>query len=250
MSAIVGLDRAIQVMNCYHLRNPDEVTIRVPLGIVLCRCMNSGCASYRLSIDRPRSARPRSPSLVIPRIEPKYRHLFHAKGDPSMELEPLQEWICEGCGQKIESANEGILEWCNEPAKGGNHPKRYGFKIVHGDLLDPSTGREISCSHYKGHGSPPHSYSALASFVGDLGLNYLLGLLDPGRHHDPDYSGPEVKDLREWTELVRRLHVPYYEEARRYWDRALEEGRFESMGEVSIYEAEFLQNIIAEYEGD
>lgn len=30
-------------------------------------------------------------------------------------------------------------------------------------------------------------------------------------------------DLREWIQLFRRLHVPYYEEARRYFPEAYRE---------------------------
>ena len=47
-----------------------------------------------------------------------------------------------------------------------------------------------------------------------MGLVNLMAWVDAGSHLQPNYQGPEVKNLREWAEIVRRLQLPYYEEAR------------------------------------
>jgi len=61
----------------------------------------------------------------------------------------------------------------------------------------------------------------LSEFVGVHGLLVLSSWIDVGKWHNPNYDGPHVRDLREWTSLFRRLHIPYYEEARHYTGRPL-----------------------------
>ena len=56
----------------------------------------------------------------------------------------------------------------------------------------------------------------LSEFVGVHGLLVLSSWIDVGKWHNPNYDGPHVRDLREWTSLFRRLRIPYYEEARHY----------------------------------
>jgi len=50
-----------------------------------------------------------------------------------------------------------------------------------------------------------------------------------------------------FTELFRRLHIPYYEEARIYFDEARSDGFFEGHNEFTIYSQPNLINIIEEY---
>jgi hypothetical protein len=52
-----------------------------------------------------------------------------------------------------------------------------------------------------------------------------------------------VVDQDELAEIIRRLHVPYYEEARTYWDRAVSEG----MVDNEDYRQADLQAVIKEY---
>ena len=61
----------------------------------------------------------------------------------------------------------------------------------------------------------------LSEFVGVHGLLVLSSWIDVEKWHNPNYDGPHVRDLREWTSLFRRLHIPYYEEARHYTGRPL-----------------------------
>lgn len=71
--------------------------------------------------------------------------------------------------------------------------------------------------------------------------------LDPGSRHTPEYLGPKLRDLREWVELYRRLHIPYYEEAREYWDRADERGYFDGANELWTYLPDNLKRLIEQF---
>ena len=38
-----------------------------------------------------------------------------------------------------------------------------------------------------------------------------------------------VRNLEEWAEVFRRLHIPHYEEARQYWSATEADGVFSEM---------------------
>ena len=78
----------------------------------------------------------------------------------------------------------------------------------------------------------------------------LLHFVDVGEHHEPDFKGPHVKDLREWTELARRLTIPYYEQARLYWHPAHDDGYFDGANEILIYTERFLKELVEKYGDD
>jgi len=75
----------------------------------------------------------------------------------------------------------------------------------------------------------------------------MLAFLDVGPHHQAEYGGPEVRSVRELTELFRRLHLPYYEEARLHWDKADSDGFFEGANEHWIYLPATLKRLIEKY---
>jgi hypothetical protein len=87
----------------------------------------------------------------------------------------------------------------------------------------------------------------LENFVGPSGINYLLAFLDVGDYLQPDYEGPQASDLRGFTETFRRLHIPYYEEARHYWSLAIENGVFDGMNEIGIYHPNTLKVIVERF---
>ena len=88
----------------------------------------------------------------------------------------------------------------------------------------------------------------LQDFIGQNGMLRLLSFLDLGPYHDPEGQHiSRVSDMREFTELMRRLTIPYYEEARRYWSKAEENNYFDGMNEVGIYMPDTLKGIIEQY---
>ena len=122
-------------------------------------------------------------------------------------MEPLKEWICDTCGGVIQSPEQGWLEWLKLEADNGSYLAS-GFRIVHHFLYSPNKKSKEGCYQ---HG-PIAASMHLNEYTGADGLNYLLEMLRGGG------SGREiaVANLDEFIEIVRRLQIPHYEEARRY----------------------------------
>ncbi|WP_054749991.1 hypothetical protein [Ruminiclostridium josui] len=57
-----------------------------------------------------------------------------------------------------------------------------------------------------------------------------------------------VADIRKWIDFYRRLQLPYYEEARQYWEEAISDGYFDDANEIYIYLPEKLKRMIEHYE--
>ena len=152
-------------------------------------------------------------------------------------LIPLEQWICDTCAEVIESPEHGWLEW-----RQGEDHKAFEFRIVHHATRSPRRPHGDCYRSDERHGH-------LTQYGGDDGLVNLLCLLDQGIYIDPvhaDQSYPDVKDIREWMELVRRLQIPYYEEARQYFHKASQEGYFDGAW-GSIFRPESLKFIIQKY---
>jgi hypothetical protein len=140
------------------------------------------------------------------------------------ELEPLKQWICDQCGELIQKPEHGCVEWLEDS---GHH--KFGFRIVHHAPHSPRRDGDGDCYYSKnkrGGDSQP------TAFLGTDGLVRLTSWIDAGKEFDEPYPGPMVNNLREWASLVRRLHVPYYEEARLYFDQAHEDGNLGGANEV------------------
>jgi hypothetical protein len=114
---------------------------------------------------------------------------------------PLTNWYCDVCGEKIEDVSKGYVIWQSAGSK--NH----GFKIIHQGKCD-----------IKSH---PAS-AALKDFVGEKGLSYCLTFLSLGpvitNNGSEDHC--DIQDFGEFTDFVRRVQVPYYEEARRLYSNS------------------------------
>ena len=154
-------------------------------------------------------------------------------------LVPLQQWICDHCGEIIQRPEDGYAEWisdCENSSKGAK-----GFKIVHHAPASPRQPHG-DCYFYEA------SSLALSDMIGPTGLVRLLAHLDVGPQHDPDANrSPRIANFREYTEFFRRLHVPYYEEARQYWSKAKDDGFFDGASEVWIYMPRTLQKLVERY---
>lgn len=112
------------------------------------------------------------------------------------ELRPLEEFVCDECGQIIEDVADGYVVWRTEDECDCD------FKIIH----------KVSCDDE----SHPSSDS-LEEFVGSRGLIRLTGYFSPGPlilNSQGSIRSGLPKSMDEFTDFFRRLHVPYYEEAR------------------------------------
>jgi hypothetical protein len=169
------------------------------------------------------------------------------KGDQKMKLKPLKQWICDGCHQIIEDPEQGWVEWLTVLVEDSVRNKE--FRIVHHAEYSPRKPHS-NCYRY-GWGEPPApnllSTTDLTDFVGQSAIPHLLMLIDPGPCHQKQYQGPTVENLREWADFARRLTIPYYEEARVHWQKAIADGLFEGHNEISIYSPDMLKRIIKRY---
>ena len=151
-------------------------------------------------------------------------------------LAPLKQWVCDRCSEVIQKPEDGFLEWLAD----GDAVS--GFKIVH---ARGASSRGGECFHYTDHLNRADMH--LSYYLGPAGLSALLGLLDPGAYHAPTPAAASATTTREFVETARRLHVPYFEEARRYWDRAEADGLFDGSNEDTLYAPEFLQSLVKRY---
>lgn len=108
---------------------------------------------------------------------------------------PLTRWYCDVCKKPIEDIDRGYVIWRSDEAG-----KDRDFKIIH----------QIDCDIDSFPSSLP-----LRDFLGPRGLVVLTSLLSPGpikMHFGPGYN--RVADMDGLVDLMRRVQVPHYEEAR------------------------------------
>jgi hypothetical protein len=155
-------------------------------------------------------------------------------------LKPLEQWYCDYCGEVIASPREGYIEWLVEDDIAD------AFRIVHHASASPRRPGE-DCYHHTAHRGRHDMH--LDRCVGPAGLPYLLSFLDLGPVHDPDEEHTvRVRSVREFVEVMRRLTLPYYEEARTLWGIATEGGFFDGGGnEIWVYLPDTLKTLIKQY---
>lgn len=132
------------------------------------------------------------------------------------DLTPLKQWYCDSCGELISKQEDGWLEWYTDLE---DYTNRRGYRIVHHNKQCMYDSRNMFTQ--KKSVSDMH----LSSYLGPDGLVNLLSDIDLGY----------VRDNSELVEIIRRLHVPYYEEARKYHPIAEAEGFFSGENELTRY---------------
>lgn len=153
-------------------------------------------------------------------------------------MEPLKQWVCDVCGKIIETPDDGYVVW-GENAEG----KIDKIRILH---KNNHVGNcKVGCDHDRRYSmSLP-----LESFLGDEGKVHFLSMIDPGPDFREDYR-EHIADKRLLLETFRRLQLPYYEEARLYWDKARADGYFDGANEIRTYLPRTLKNLVEEYSSD
>lgn len=114
---------------------------------------------------------------------------------------PLTIWYCDGCGKAIREMEQGVVGW-----RTNADLKYYRFLVLH----------KIDCLTASGS----DRWRELQAFPGIDGLSYVLGWLSQGPINQN--LGREMYcslvDLDEYADLMRRLYIPHYEEARRHFN--------------------------------
>lgn len=136
---------------------------------------------------------------------------------------PLMGWRCDSCGELITSIEAGWVEWL---AGAGEHGKNgvKGLRLVH-ILCRYDDRREFRRDHSLVEGLP------LERFVGPDGLMLQLSLIAEGEM-------PKAALL----ELVKRVHIPGYEQTRELFSEAIHSGAVAPL----IGEGFYLQSEIRE----
>lgn len=115
---------------------------------------------------------------------------------------PLRAWTCDTCGEPITDPERALVIWQTSD----DHRHYHSFRIVHKSI----DGRRCDPG-------------ARSGFMMNLDLNYFLGpeglaLLLSWLSAGPLKGGGECRVAAEgmdaYTDLVRRLQLPHYEEAR------------------------------------
>lgn len=151
-------------------------------------------------------------------------------------LKPLKNFCCDTCGELIEEPSHGYVEW--DWTEDGDQRLDTGWRIVHHPTHSP---RPNGC-----YAGLPLS-TALDEYLGPDGQARLLAFLDVGEHIPTSERRNRVADMREFVEFVRRLTLPHYEEARRYWSAAEVDGYFDGANEAWPYTQKALKELIARY---
>lgn len=157
-------------------------------------------------------------------------------------MTPLVQFTCDKCRDVIYSPAEGYVEW-EQFIREGNPTllENSRFKIIHNSYSSPNE----DCFFYSQN--PNGKSSALNDFLNENQMPRLLSFLDVGPHHAPQHLGAEIRDMREYVEFMRRLTIPYYEEARHYFQEAENDGYFDGANELWIYQSDTLKYLIEKY---
>jgi hypothetical protein len=164
-------------------------------------------------------------------------------------LLPLKQWICDTCGEIIDGPEQGWFEFLRDE----NNHNAYGFKIVHHKNYSPK--RDLNgCYQYINTQHRAFSCDMhLNQIIGDpIETRYIISLLDPYPIFLDERENFVIDShtIREWVEIYNRLFMPFYEEARMYFDLARKDGMFKEDNPCSFLGEVFLKQIIERYSVD
>ena len=155
----------------------------------------------------------------------------------------LKQWICDACGEIIETPEDGyvVWKWLDKNTERAAVEGRFEYKILHKNYADEQ-GIHHGCDKDKSYTKS----AALSVFLGVDGLVKLLSMIDAGPMHMPVYR-EQITNIRDFLEFFRRVQLPYYEEARSLWSIAYDDGFFDGVNEVWIYLPSSLKDLIKKY---
>lgn len=147
-------------------------------------------------------------------------------------------WVCDKCGGRINSERDGWVEWLNVPQSNSEWAAR-GLRLVHHTQASPlrdDGGCQYDEKREFQNGRATVADDSLEDYLGPDGLMQLLAMLSEGQ-----------LPKSEVIEMIQRLHIPGYEEARRYMPRAIAEGSVEPNLPKGFHWQSDLERVIAEY---
>ncbi len=138
-------------------------------------------------------------------------------------------WYCDTCGEAINNPEQAFLQW----VVGKDNSVR-DIRIVH-ELSSTPKKKPLGCfideeRERQQNGGRVQDYG-LEAYLGSDGLTYLLSMSEIGFPPEQIY------------ELVRRLHVPGYENVRKHLGRAVAEGVIERGGFKTYYSESQIEKV-------
>ena len=140
-------------------------------------------------------------------------------------------WFCDSCGKPITDANDGWVEWVLYEDTEGNHLGR-GLRLVHCHRTDGrSCFYDSDVEYNRDRGTI--SSSTLDGLLEADGLMELLSLIA-----EKELPADDV------LEMVKRLHIPGYEIARRHFEQAISDGVFEPNRLPGYYKISDIESVL------
>lgn len=142
-------------------------------------------------------------------------------------------WICDQCGQQISDVDDGWVEWLQRPLP-SDRWESHSLRLVHQRVASPLQG---GCQHNE------DAWRARdRSIVGDLPLSSFLG--PDGLMTLLEFASDQRFELDVLIELIKRLHIPGYEQARNSFDAAIGDGAFEPNTKPGFYSQSNIQSTL------
>lgn len=129
-------------------------------------------------------------------------------------MDTTTKWQCDGCGEPILDARQGLFEYQSVKCEEVEGPRARGLRLFHVTRPDPRRPRKFGCQYDNDYYSSPRSEYTIRSILltemmGPEGLQFFLRLISVG-----ELPTDEV------LEMIRRVHVPGYEHARLHFEEA------------------------------
>lgn len=157
-------------------------------------------------------------------------------------LIPLKQYICDTCGEIIDKPEDGWIEWIYS-----DDGMQTDFRIVHNGGASPRKKFNHEGCYQHGNSNGRMDDHLNHCLDPNRMMAFLLKFIDMGRYHDLHGVHTGKVNISEYVELFRRLTIPYYEEARLYWEEARIDGYFDGANEILIYSVDFLKSLIETY---
>lgn len=163
-----------------------------------------------------------------------------------MAVQPLQTWTCDTCGEAVTGTPaDGLVvwrdRWPDNPIEYLQQdppptalPEMYDFRIVHNN----GNGTR-SCDPGADQGFI--SNLPLERFLGADGLTMMLSWLSVGPIKGG--GGSRISDTDQLVDFIRRVQIPYYEQARMHLDAPETRDMLGDANEYRPYMTDVLRDI-------
>lgn len=146
-------------------------------------------------------------------------------------------WSCDTCGTPVQLADAIITMNTERQTHDAEQIRTYGpFRLVHRGASGPA-----------GHAcdtEPGASWRDVSDLIGADGLSRLLSCVADGPAQTAGHR-PVLLDPASFVDLVRRLHVPDYEQARAALRAARSTDRYSDQNPSELYTAREMADVVA-----